>query len=166
MELYFLRHGIAEARERFPFARDFDRPLTKEGVQKVQRIARAMKSLDLRFDLVLSSPYVRARQTAEIVVRTLKLLPVLKLTPVLGVDSTPHRLIRGLLRRKLPPSLLLVGHEPLFSDTMALLLCGQSGLELTMKKGGLARLTVSRLQVGRCAVLEWLLTPKQLCRIR
>jgi phosphohistidine phosphatase len=165
MELYFLRHGIAAAREDFLFPRDFDRPLTKEGAQKMRRIAKAMKAQGLRFDLILSSPYIRARQTAEIAARVLKAIPELKLTPVLGADSTPRDLVRGLLRRKLPERVLLVGHEPLFSDTIAFLLGGHSDIAITLKKGGLAFLTVEQLKMDRCAALEWLVTPRQLCRM-
>jgi phosphohistidine phosphatase len=124
-----------------------------------------MKALGLGFDLILSSPYVRARETAEIVARSLKLEKHLQLASELEVESTPQGLVRGLGRRDLPQRVLLVGHEPLFSETISLLLSGQSSLDLTMKKGGLARLTVDRLKAGRCAVLEWLLTPKQLCAL-
>jgi phosphohistidine phosphatase len=166
MELFFLRHGIAEAREDFPFARDFDRPLTPEGVRKLRRIAKALKTVDTSFGLVLSSPLVRARQTAEIIVKELGLEAVLKFSPVLKTSSSPRRLVRGLLQRQLPERVLLVGHEPLFSSTIALLLCGHPNLSITLKKGGLAKLTVDKLEPERCAVLEWLLTPRQLCQMR
>jgi phosphohistidine phosphatase SixA len=75
-------------------------------------------------------------------------------------------LVRGLLRRELPERLLLVGHEPLFSSTMALLVCGHPNLDITLKKGGLGLLTVNQLGTDRCASFEWLLAPKQLVRIR
>ena len=64
MNLYILRHGIAVERGTPGYAKDADRPLTLEGERKLQLIAQAMKALDLAFDLILSSPYLRARQTA------------------------------------------------------------------------------------------------------
>jgi phosphohistidine phosphatase len=127
---------------------------------------RSIKSLGLEFDLVLTSPYLRARQTAEIAVRELRLKTAFHLAPELGADSTPRRLLRGILQRELPPRILLVGHEPLFSETISLLLSGGPSLAITLKKGGLAMLAMEQLKPGCCATLEWLLTPRQLCRLR
>src|SRR5512136_509230 len=67
MDLYILRHGIAVERGTPGYAKDADRPLTPEGERKLQLIAEAMEALELKFDLILSSPYARARQTAEVV---------------------------------------------------------------------------------------------------
>ena len=67
MNLYILRHGIAVEHGAPGYAKDADRPLTPEGERKLGQIAEAMKALELTFDLILSSPYLRARQTAEIV---------------------------------------------------------------------------------------------------
>uniref|UniRef100_A0ACD5GP52 Phosphohistidine phosphatase SixA n=1 Tax=Desertifilum tharense IPPAS B-1220 TaxID=1781255 RepID=A0ACD5GP52_9CYAN len=64
MELYLIRHGIAADRE--AYERDRDRPLTEEGRKKTQKVAKRLRSLDLNFDLILTSPLIRARQTAEI----------------------------------------------------------------------------------------------------
>ena len=72
MDLYLLRHGIAVEPGSPGYAKDADRPLTPEGERKLGQIAEAMEALELSFDLILSSPYVRARQTAEIVAATLK----------------------------------------------------------------------------------------------
>src|SRR5215475_7857649 len=67
MEIYILRHGIAVDRGTPGYKKDSDRPLTEEGDEKMRQIAKAILAMDLRFDLILSSPYLRARQTAEIV---------------------------------------------------------------------------------------------------
>ena len=67
MNLYILRHGIAAERGTPGYANDADRPLTPEGERKLQLVAAAIKALELGFDLILSSPYLRARQTAEVV---------------------------------------------------------------------------------------------------
>ena len=67
MELYILRHGIAVERGTPGYRKDADRPLTPEGKEKVHQIAEAILGMELKFDLILSSPYARAEQTAKIV---------------------------------------------------------------------------------------------------
>ena len=71
MDLYILRHGLAGEPGAPGCANDSERPLTPEGERKLRQIAKAMKALNLSFDLLLSSPYVRARQTAEIIAAAL-----------------------------------------------------------------------------------------------
>ena len=71
MEIYILRHGIAVERGTPGYKRDGDRPLTEDGERKMWQIANAMLGMDLEFDLIMSSPYVRAKRTAEIVAETL-----------------------------------------------------------------------------------------------
>src|ERR1035438_4666613 len=72
MNLFILRHGIAVEPGTHGYEKDADRPLTPEGERKLLQIAEAMEALDLTFDLILSSPYLRARQTAEIVAEALR----------------------------------------------------------------------------------------------
>ena len=71
MEIYILRHGIAVERGTPGCKKDSDRPLTEEGERKMWQIAKAMLRMDLKFDLILSSPYIRAKRTAEVVAETL-----------------------------------------------------------------------------------------------
>ena len=73
MNLFLLRHGLAVERAEFHFASDHLRPLTPKGKRQLRKIATAMRAMELRFDVILSSPLVRARQTAEIVAADLKL---------------------------------------------------------------------------------------------
>jgi phosphohistidine phosphatase len=163
MNLYFLRHGIAAERGTARFANDSDRPLTPKGKRKVRRIAKAMLALDLRFDLILSSPFVRARQTAQIVAQVLDARKRLDFSNTLTPEASARQLISLLAaRRGHPDDVLLVGHEPYLSQLISLLLAGDSGLSLTMRKGGLCKLRLGALRHARCACLEWLLTPKQM----
>ena len=142
MNLYILRHGIAVEPGTPGYEKDADRPLTPEGEHKLLQIAKAMDALDLSFDVILSSPYVRARQTA---------------------DSNPKKLVNLLTHlQPLPEKVLLVGHEPFLSGLISLLVFGQVTLAVVMKKGGLCKLSTGALKTGRCASLEWLLTPKQM----
>jgi len=159
MEIYILRHGIAVNRGTPGYKKDSDRPLTPEGEEKVQQIAKAMLAMDLKFDLILSSPYLRAKQTAQIVAAELD--EKVTLTDYLVADGNPLELIRELNDEK-PQSVLLVGHEPYLTGLISLLVTGESDAAIELKKGGLCKLSTDRLAFGQCATLNWLLTPKQL----
>lgn len=163
MNLFLLRHGIAAERSAKKYPQDADRPLTPEGRDRLRRVARALHALELNFDLILSSPYLRARQTAEIVAEALGLSRRLQFSDRLAADGNGRELIQELAaRRPLPANPLLVGHEPYLSHLASLLLTGGDGLELVLKKGGLCKLALDRLSPRPRATLEWLLTPRQM----
>jgi phosphohistidine phosphatase len=163
MNLYLLRHGIAVEPGTAGFELDADRPLTTKGERKLHLVADAMERLELTLDLILSSPYQRARATAEIVAGVLELKKTLEFTTSLEPGGSSRELIASLkATRPAPESVLLVGHEPYLSSLISLLISGGTGVPVTMKKGGLCKLSVDSLSHGRCAVLEWLLTQRQL----
>jgi len=163
MNLYILRHGIATEPGDPGFAKDADRPLTPEGERKLGQVAEAMEALKLSFDLILSSPYLRARQTAEIIAEALKARKRLELSDSLTPGGSMQKLVALLNHLQPPPeSVLLVGHEPYLSGLISLLVSGEAALAVVMKKGGLCKLSTESLEPGRCATLEWLLTPKHM----
>jgi phosphohistidine phosphatase len=163
MNLYILRHGIAVEPGTPSYAKDADRPLTPEGERKLGQIADAMEALELSFDLILSSPYLRARQTAEIIAEALNGSKCLSLSDNLTPNGSPKKLVESLNAVRPPPeSILLVGHEPYLSEFISLLVSGTASFSVVMKKGGLCKLGAENLKPGRCATLEWLLTPKQM----
>lgn len=148
------------------FARDAERPLTPKGERKLWRIAQALEEMDVRFDWILSSPYVRARRTAEIVAEAQDSRKKVELTDFLTPGGSVNKLIALIQSRKPEPEqVVLVGHEPYLSGLISLLLSGGSQMSVVMKKAGLCKLSIEELEAGRCATLEWLLTPKQLCLI-
>ncbi|MBC8002107.1 MAG: phosphohistidine phosphatase SixA [Opitutaceae bacterium] len=166
MELYILRHGLAMDRADWSRRDDSDRPLTAEGLKKTRRIAKAMLKLDLKFDWILSSPYARARETAEIVAEVLKPKRQLELRHELTPDGSAKELAKLLAARpKTVERVLIVGHEPDLSQFISVLLTGKPVSRVVMKKGGLCKLQISQFRWGACAVIEWLLTPQQLIRI-
>ena len=166
MDLYLLRHAIAVPRGTEGYDNDEDRPLTPKGEKKMYRIAEGMKSLDLAFDVILSSPLLRARRTAEIVAEVFDLRKKLRFSEYLGTGGDEEDLIKELVDEySSHTSLLLVGHEPDMSSLISLMVSGGPECAVTMKKGGLCRLSIDALHYGRCASLEWLLTPRQLTRI-
>ena len=163
MEIYILRHGIAVARGTPGYKKDGDRPLTEDGVEKTHQVVAAMLAMGLKFDLILSSPYLRAAQTADIVARELD--EEVTFTDFLLPDSNPLKLIREINDHK-PQRVLLVGHEPDLTRLISLLISGGSDAAIELKKGGLSKLTTEKLTFGQCATLHWLLTPKQLRALR
>src|SRR5262249_31967197 len=143
MEIYLLRHGIAVERGTRGFEDDFSRPLTSKGRRQLRKTAVAMKKLASKFDLILSSPLVRAKQTAEIVAKELKSTKRLRFTNALAPDGVVSILIRQLTReKKLPGKVLLVGHEPDMSRLISLLVTGGPKMQMDFKKGGLCKLEV------------------------
>jgi phosphohistidine phosphatase len=163
MNLYLLRHGIAVDPSAPDFAKDAERPLTTKGKRRLRQIAEAMGALKISFDLILSSPYVRAKQTAEIVAKTLKRRKKLKFTDELTPGGNPRSVIQLLndLRPR-PKNILLVGHEPYLSKLIALLTAGTTNMEIDLKKGSLCKLETESPRYARCATLVWLLAPRHL----
>jgi phosphohistidine phosphatase len=163
MNLYLLRHGIAVEPGTAGHEPDSERPLTAKGKSRLHAAARAMEDLGLSFDLILSSPFLRARQTAEIIARDFKLRKQLAFSDDLTPAGNPRLLIQQInKRRPEPESVLLVGHEPYLGKLIALLAAGNTSLEIDFKKGGLCKLEADFLLYGRCAKLVWLLTPRQM----
>ena len=160
MRLFFLRHGIAEPGH--GGMSDFDRQLTDEGRAELEEVAHGLRRLKIRPDRLLSSPLVRARQTAEAV------------APALAVDveiadelrsGATFAAFQQLARRySAAEALMFVGHEPDFSETAAALI-GADGDGLVLKKAGLIRVDLDgRFERGQ-GRLRWLLTPRQLALI-
>ncbi|HEY5914627.1 MAG TPA: phosphohistidine phosphatase SixA [Verrucomicrobiae bacterium] len=167
MNLYILRHGIAAEPGAEGCAKDSDRPLTPKGRRKLRGIAEAMKVLELKFDLILASPYLRARQTAEIVAKVLRCARRLEFTEILVPSANPANVVEFLCRLTPPlDDLLLVGHDPFLSELASLLISGNRDVGLVLKKGGLCKLVCESPKPGRSADLEWLLTPKQLLQLK
>jgi phosphohistidine phosphatase len=164
MNLFILRHGLAVEPGSAGIAQDSDRPLIPEGERKLRRIADALEEMDVSFDWILSSPYVRARQTAEIIAESLRVGKKLEVCEHLTPAGSVTKLVELIDQKKpVPENALLVGHEPYLSELISLLLTGDSEMRVVMKKGGVCKLTLETIQTGQCATMEWLLTPKQLC---
>src|ERR1035438_682928 len=163
MNLYLLRHGIAAEPEAAGFKPDSERPLPARGKDRLRTAAKAMAELGLSFNLILSSPFLRAKQTAEIIAKNFKLRKKLAFSEDLTPAGNPRLLIQQLNQfRPDPDNVLLVGHEPYLGQLIALLSAGNTSLEIDFKKGGLCKLEAEFLLYGRCAKLVWLLTPRQM----
>ena len=156
MRLYFLRHGLADRGEWS--GPDFERPLTHRGKAQMVRTADTIAELDLSIDLIVTSPLARAYQTAEIVADRLVMLDRLIADPRLAPGFGPHHLAEMLQAHPGLSDLMMVGHEPDFSDTISTMI---GGGHVVCKKGGLARVDVPDggwLEGD----LVWLIPPKAL----
>ncbi len=161
MKLYILRHGEAVERGDPTFKHDADRPLTVKGIQRTKLLAHTLRQLEVPLDVIFTSPLRRARETADIVERGLRLHGRVEFTQHLAPGGDVEKLVAQLnALRPAPRSLLLVGHEPDLSRLISMLATGGPNLLLALKKGALCRLEVEHLRCGRCASLEWLLPPR------
>lgn len=166
MDLFLLRHGIAVDRGTPGFEDDSQRPLTSKGVTRIHRIAQASKAMRLKFDLILSSPYLRAQQTAHTFVSFYGIEERLRLTANLAPEASAAALV-GEIHETYGEalSILLVGHEPYLSNLASMLLTGDEKSVMAFKKGGLCKFSIDELYYGRCATLEWLMTPRQMLNL-
>jgi phosphohistidine phosphatase len=157
MVIYLLRHGIAE--DRSPTGSDAGRRLTDEGKEKLRRVLSRARGAKVQPSLILTSPLVRAIQTAEIAAEELRYTGPLVRTDALVPESSPQDVWEEIRGRRGEDALLLAGHEPLFSATTAYLL-GAPSLQIDFKKGALARIDLERFSGEPRGVLQWILTPK------
>jgi phosphohistidine phosphatase len=162
-ELYILRHGIAVPHGTPGVAED-ERPLTPEGEQRMKQIGRGLVAIELQVDRIITSPLPRARRTAQIVADKLDMVDRLECSEILraGSDAT---VIRDWLRERNENRLMIVGHDPAFSELVGLLLLGEIGkLPLELKKGGMAALS-SSADSGTRFQLDWIAPPRLLRRL-
>lgn len=158
MQVYLLRHGIAENGK--PGSPDSARALVPEGKKKLKEVLSMAKTAGTRPSLILTSPFRRAMETAEIAVSTLGLKPAdLVQTQALLPSSDPGDAWEEIRIYKEEDSLLLVGHEPLFGRLFAHLL-GHPDLLIDFKKGALARIDIDTFGPQPRGVLRWFLPPK------
>ena len=166
MNLYIIRHAIAVDETTSDYASDSERPLTDKGRKKMRQIAKALRHLGVAFDLILSSPYVRACETAEILADVFKMKNKIVFNDHLTPEGNPELLIGEINEKHSVDSLAIVGHEPYLSGLIGLLTSDTSKLEITLKKGGICHLSADDLHHhDHRATLEWLLTPGILMEI-
>ena len=163
MNLFLLRHGLAVECDEFDYAHDAARTLTPKGKKQLRNVAATLRAVELHFDAILSSPLMRAYQTAEIIASELKSRKRLALADELKPGAAVKKLVLKITGLKpAPENVLLVGHEPDFSELLSLFVTGRAGGGFALKKGGLAKLEIEKLRAGKCAQLVWLLTPAQM----
>ena len=159
MNLYMIRHAIAVDEGTPEYADDSLRPLTDKGKKKMRQIAKGLRALGVEFDLILSSPYIRATETAEIVADVFKMKKEIQFSDNLVPMGDPELLIAEMNEKYTVSSIAFIGHEPFLSALIGLLVSESVNIDMTIKKGGVCRLSADDLHHTRKATLEWLLTP-------
>jgi len=165
MKIYLIRHSNAVDPGTPGYEDDSLRPLTEKGRDKMKDIASALKGLDVNPALIVSSPYVRAQQTAEILAKVLKYKPELAFSDALVPMGNADNIIGEINEKYSVDELVLVGHEPCLSVLIGTLTAGNPELAINIKNGGVCCLSSDDLHTERKAVLEWLLTPKILSEL-
>jgi len=161
MELILVRHGLAVKRETPGYA-EADRPLTEEGIERMQKSARGLASLIDPPDFIVSSPLIRAKQTAEILSVSLQCGHEIAEWEALLPDAAPSALVSMLRKHeRANECIILVGHEPHLSRCAAHVL-GAEPQVFQFKKGGAASFEFSSRIAQGSGLLKWFLTPKQL----
>ena len=162
MDLFILRHG--EAGQRLSTGRgDFQRSLTTAGQKEVSDIAKSLKELGTKFDVVITSPLKRAHQTAAIVAKTLKIEKKMQDWDESSPEGNRIDLYNKLSHLKQQSLVLVVGHEPYLSKMVSeIIFDGNDGGRIALKKSGLARIRIISSAPKFQGELRWLLTPKLL----
>lgn len=159
--LYLIRHAIAGERgDEWPD--DTKRPLTHSGAARMRQVVKGLVALGVDVDHILTSPLVRAVQTAELVAAGLKKKRAIEMDEIaaLSPGGSPAQVAAALGSFDAHRTLVLVGHEPDLGELAAWLISAR--VPLPFKKGGVCRIDVSDLPPGREGQLVWLATPKML----
>ena len=161
MNLYVVRHAVAHKRDANRWPDDAKRPLTPEGEEQFQGAAGGILRLVPEVRFVLSSHFVRAWRTAEILEQKgwPAPIPCAELEP----DHPPSKVLEALEHCAAVKNVAIVGHRPQLHELVSCLLVGDpKGVRLQIKKGGMVRLSFEGLPRPEAGYLEWLLTPRAL----
>jgi phosphohistidine phosphatase len=162
MELYLIRHGLAQPLGNKNDFADEKRALTSQGRERMREVARGLRKLAVKPELILTSPLVRATETAEIVADTVGVdKQMLLITANLAPGSVFEQLLAE-IKDKRAESVVLVGHEPDLGELAGLIISGEDHFSVPLRKAGVCRIDVTETVPAFKGTLVWLLTPKQL----
>ena len=164
IELYLVRHAIAA--ERGPnYPDDRERPLTSEGVARFKQIVEGLKDFDVKLDLILTSPLVRATHTAELLAAGIGGKPRLESLDALSPGGRMTQVLEAVTKySKRAKHIALVGHEPDLGELTTRLLRARGTVEF--KKGAVCCLELDGAMPNGPGTLKWLLPPRALRKIR
>jgi phosphohistidine phosphatase len=161
-EIYLIRHALAEERgDAWPD--DSKRPLTEEGTSRMRKAARGLVRLGVTFDAVLTSPYVRTRQTADIIATAFDERPPVVAMESLAPGGSIQSVLSDLERQTRRARIAMVGHEPGIGELAARLAGGRYPIEF--KKGAVCRIDIKTFPAGP-GRLRWFMTSKILGAVR
>jgi len=156
MDIYFLRHASAGEPKMNP-AKDDERELDEQGIEQSHIVGRALAVLEVQPDVILSSPLIRARQTAEIVADEMGNKSEIVVNEALQPHGTYKQFETLLARYKNSDAILVAGHNPSLTKFLSEMVAEKPSEALELKKGAIAK--VER-EDGNPAVLKWMMPPK------
>jgi phosphohistidine phosphatase len=158
MRLYLVRHGIAVDHIGGAISRDSERPLTEEGTSEMRVVARGLSRMNVKPDLILASPLVRTRQTAQIIAEAFSMQ--ITLCDALAPAGSANLIFKAVAKHPSANQVFLVGHEPDMGMLLNNLLWAGPECELPFKKGAVARVDVSDMPPTSPGSLKYYMPPK------
>lgn len=163
LELYMIRHGLADKKIEDEI-NDDERPLNKKGKEKMKDIAKGLKELKISFDIILTSPLLRSKESAEILNAYCSDTKEVTVTDLLVPGASYNNLIKFLNKFKDVKKVAIVGHEPFLSSFASYCLSKNKNSLMNLKKGGVLMLEIDEvIKPGQC-ILSWLMEPKQIIK--
>jgi phosphohistidine phosphatase len=162
MKIYLVRHGIAEPLGESNRYQDLRRSLTPEGVKKMREVSLGLEALGVESGLVVSSPLIRAKETAEIVAEVLKYTAPVEIWDELAPEASARQTFGKLQSCERRDSVVLVGHQPHLGFLASLLVFGDDSLSLDLKKGSVCCIEAEQFPLQPPLPLLWMLPPKML----
>jgi phosphohistidine phosphatase len=163
LELYLVRHGEAAERGK-EFPDDSKRPLTSQGIARLRKEAHALNALGVSFDEIITSPLVRARQTADTLAEVMKGKPAVSNSDALAPAGSTASVMQELGKHMRKARIALVGHEPNMGELAARLIGARQPLDF--KKGAICRIDFEVFPPKGIGQLRWLLPPRMLRKLR
>ena len=173
MDLFILRHGDAGNRLSDPI-KDTKRQLTVSGKKEVVEIAKSLKKLGVKFNIIFSSPLSRAFQTAKIIAEEYKFKKQIEQSEELKPNGSKDFLYNKLNKLNIDSVILIVGHEPYLSSMINDIISNNADTDrnyntnhnnIILKKAGLSRIKITSTVPRLKGELRWLLTPRILKKI-
>jgi len=162
-ELYLIRHAVAEERgEDWPD--DNKRPLSDDGASRMRKAARGLDRLGITLDVIVTSPLVRTKQTAEIIANAMNPKPPIVSLESLAPGGTYQEIITDLEKQSKRTRVAIVGHEPGIGEFAARLIGSRHSIEF--KKGAVCRIDVDAIPPSGPGDVRWFMTTKILRSIR
>ena len=162
MYVYLIRHAVAHKRDEERWPDDRKRPLTPEGEEEFEGAARGLARVVPTVEVLLSSPYERAWQTAEILAEQAG-WPAPQTLPALEPDIPPEKIVLALETFAGEQSIALAGHRPGLHELAVYLLTGDAGgADMKIKKGGVVCIEFDDAPKAGAGKLRWLFTPRVL----
>lgn len=162
LELYLIRHGLAAARGP-EYPDDSKRPLTTRGIAALRRETKGLHALGVTFDLVITSPLARTKQTADVIAEGVDGKPAVTTSDALAPAGTPAAVMQELGKHHRKARIALVGHEPNIGELAARLIGARGAIPF--KKGAVCRIDFEVLPPKGVGELRWLLPPRVLRKL-